>query len=74
MTHERRDESCEAFKETNGGFKVPTQEQKQMVWTNKDQTIQKSKDDDILQYNFQDSFLRLNLDQDDLSSVFGKKL
>lgn len=49
MTHKRRDESCEAFKETDGGFKVPTQEQKQMVWTNKDQTIQKSKDDDILQ-------------------------
>lgn len=74
MTHELRDKSCEVIRETDGGFKAPTQEQKQMVWSNKDQTMQKSKDDNILQYNFQDSFLHLNLDKNDLPSVFGKKL
>lgn len=73
MTHKRRDESCKTFRETDSGFKAPTQEQKQMGWSNKDQTMQKSKDDNILQYNFQDSFPHLNLDGDDLPSVFGKK-
>lgn len=43
MTHERQDESCETYRETDGGFKAPTQEQKQMVWSDKDQTMQKNK-------------------------------